>query len=411
MSVSVNPPKTPVTEGSSGVAIATLPNICKMPGPPAPFVPAPLPNIGKSGDSSKGYSKKVKIKGKKVAITGASFKSMGDMASKGTGGGILSSNTHGPCKFISPGSMDVKFEGKNVHLLTDMVTNNGGPSGSPPNSATMMGVLQLSGLFVLVEKSKCPICHKEHKELAESGKTKNEAQNLSKEYHPIIVEALKMLYDKCVHLGQLSNGILPESVMEDLQKERDRIKEKTMLGVLRCQCKNHLYANQSGATGPHLVKAADNLGMKHLNVGKHFKKNDIKDAITKRHGEKVSRNAFRRIEREMRAEQKPDRNNYNAIGNCAAPSLIILCYDDKGYPKEITERWYSHEWPKPPHPRNKMGKKYTYKETKRDEHGRKTTEVVSKDFKSGETVPPCGTCEILLPILMCPEPGKAKCTH
>ena len=83
MSVSVNPPKTPVTEGSSGVAAATMPNVCKMPGPPAPFVPAPLPNIGKSGMSPKDYSKSVTIEGKKVAIKGATFKSMGDVASKG----------------------------------------------------------------------------------------------------------------------------------------------------------------------------------------------------------------------------------------------------------------------------------------------------------------------------------------
>jgi hypothetical protein len=44
-----------------GVAAATVPNVCKMPGPPAPFVPVPLPNIGKSGDSPKDYSKKVTI--------------------------------------------------------------------------------------------------------------------------------------------------------------------------------------------------------------------------------------------------------------------------------------------------------------------------------------------------------------
>lgn len=144
MSVGVNPPKTPVTKGSNGIATATLPNMCKMPGPPAPFVPAPLPNIGKSGDKPKGYTKKVKVEGNPVAIKGASFCSMGDMPSKATGGGMVSANTHGPCKFISPGSMDVKFEGKNVHLLADLMTNNGGGSGSPANSATMMGAVQLS---------------------------------------------------------------------------------------------------------------------------------------------------------------------------------------------------------------------------------------------------------------------------
>lgn len=141
-SVAVNPPKTPVTKGSSGIAAATVPNVCKMPGPPAPFVPTPLPNIGKSGDSPKGYSTSVKIERNAVAIRGASFGSQGDMASKGTGGGLVSQNTHGPTKFVAPGSLDVKIEGKNVQLLGDPMTNNNGPSGSPPNSATLMGLAQ-----------------------------------------------------------------------------------------------------------------------------------------------------------------------------------------------------------------------------------------------------------------------------
>jgi len=140
--VAVNPPKTPVTKGSNGLATATLPNVCKMPGPPAPFVPTPLPNIGKSGSSPQGYSTTVTIEGNEVAIAGASFGSMGDVASKGTGGGIVSLNVEGPTKFLAPGSLDVKVEGKNVQLLSDQMLNNCGPSGSPANSATMAGVLQ-----------------------------------------------------------------------------------------------------------------------------------------------------------------------------------------------------------------------------------------------------------------------------
>lgn len=156
--VSVNTPKTPAHKGSSGVAAATIPNVCKMPGPPAPFVPTPLPNIGKSGDSPQGYTKNVKVEGQPVAITGASFGSQGDMASKGTGGGLISANTHGPTKFVGPGSMDVKFEGKNVQLLGDPMLNNCGPSGSPANSATMMGLVQ--GINVVPKEgdgdSNCP---------------------------------------------------------------------------------------------------------------------------------------------------------------------------------------------------------------------------------------------------------------
>ncbi|HYO59311.1 PAAR-like domain-containing protein [Archangium sp.] len=141
--VGVNPPKTAVTKGSSGVAAATLPNVCKMPGPPAPFVPTPLPNIGMSGSSPEGYSKTVTIEGEPVAIQGASFGSQGDIASKPTGGGLVSANTHGPTKFLGPGSMNVKIEGKNVQLLGDPMLNNCGPSGSPANAATMAGLVQV----------------------------------------------------------------------------------------------------------------------------------------------------------------------------------------------------------------------------------------------------------------------------
>lgn len=137
-SVAIHPPKTPVTEGSSGTAKATIPNVCKMPAPPAPFVPSPLPNIAKSGSSPKDYSTTVTIEGNAVAIRGATFESMGDMASKGTGGGLISANTHGPAKFITPGSMTVKIEGKAVHLLSEPMLNNCGPSGSPPNTGATM---------------------------------------------------------------------------------------------------------------------------------------------------------------------------------------------------------------------------------------------------------------------------------
>ncbi|QRK08423.1 DUF4150 domain-containing protein [Archangium violaceum] len=162
--VTVNFPKTPVTKGSSGVAAATLPNVCKMPGPPAPFVPTPLPNIGKSGDSPQGYSKTVTIDGNAVAITGASFGSQGDMASKGMGGGLISSNTHGPTKFLGPGSMNVKIEGKNVQLLGDPMLNNCGPSGSPANAATMTGIIQASGVMAVIygDDLPCGLCGNTH---------------------------------------------------------------------------------------------------------------------------------------------------------------------------------------------------------------------------------------------------------
>jgi hypothetical protein len=134
--IAVNPPKTPVTEGSGGKALATTPNVCKMPGPPAPFVPTPLPNLGTSGDRLHDGTTTVKFEGKKVAIKGSYFMSQpsGDVVSQGTGGGLISSKTQGKTEWLAPGSMDVKAEGKNIQLLGDAMSNNG---GSPANAATI----------------------------------------------------------------------------------------------------------------------------------------------------------------------------------------------------------------------------------------------------------------------------------
>src|ERR1700723_2925793 len=112
MGIAVNGPKSPVTEGSSGVAIATLPNVCKMPGPPAPFIPTPLPNIGRSACNLTDGTTTVFIEGKKIAIKGSYYMSQPspDVASQGTGGGLISSKTQGKTEFVAPGSMNVKAE-------------------------------------------------------------------------------------------------------------------------------------------------------------------------------------------------------------------------------------------------------------------------------------------------------------
>lgn len=172
-SVAIHAPKTPVTKGSHGIAAATLPNVCKMPPPPPPFAPTPLPNIGDSGKLPVGYSTSVKIEGNPVAILGASFGSSGDIASKATGGGIISNNAEGPTKFIAPGSLTVKIEGKNVHLLSDIMSNNNGPAGSPPNSATMMGLMQVvAGVIPPDLKAAAQLCEDQVEKDVKSGTLK-----------------------------------------------------------------------------------------------------------------------------------------------------------------------------------------------------------------------------------------------
>ena len=260
MTVSINPPKTPVTAGSGGVAVATTPNVCKMPGPPAPFVPTPLPNIAKSGESPKNFSKRVVIGGKKVAIKGATFKSIGDAASKGTGGGVVSAATHGVTKFVGPGSMNVKIEGKNVQLLSDPMLNNCGPGGTPSNAATVVGIMQESGLLTAVEAQTCVVCHEEHKALEETEATKTDLGVLRIQFEAQLkaLEAQRALEKAALRQEWLTKR--DKEPPADMMKSK--VSVRTMLGVVECICGKQ-YADQSGLTTVELCAAAAESGMRH----------------------------------------------------------------------------------------------------------------------------------------------------
>lgn len=383
--VSVNAPKTPVTEGSSGIAAATLPNVCKMPGPPAPFVPTPLPNIGKSGQDPKNYTKTVTIEGKKVAIQGSTFGSMGDVASKGTGGGVVSANVEGPTRFVGPGAMDVKFEGKSVQLLGDPMLNNCGPSGSPANAATMLGVVQATGPVIFVTgDDKCPLCKKSHGKqgsLKETKATKVNAERLAK---------------------KLSKEKYPNA---------------TMLGVIQCKRKTKHYAERSGETDADFCASAEGLGWHHANTPKEENQErgetedeDETDGVTthntvfkflnQRFKERADdvKNVWVDANKEY---QKFSRNKQLPAayppGRCAAPKTLLLVMQDKTFPGGITEQWFHPE-----------GKPTVGKIKFRD---RESGTVVAGPFEHGKTVPPCGTCCVLLPMMICPEVQETKCQH
>lgn len=368
MSVSVNGPKTPVTKGSNGIATATLPNVCKMPGPPAPFIPVPLPNIGKTGDKVKGYSKSVKVKKKIVAIKGASFCSIGDMASKGTGGGLLSSNTHGPCKFISPGSMDVKFEGKNVHLLSDLVTNNGGPSGSPPNSATMMGAVQMCGTVVYVPEGECPICNNEHEDFTESEETKVSADGLVRSY---------------------------ENAEGELNA--DNRGGPKMIGVVHCKCGGHQYANLSGGARVTFYQAA--AGMHTIGKANNKEKNKSEMVLNNMRRRFTQNKKFRQALRLAHMESVTGHAKFPP-GQCAAQGALVLALDHGCVPTALTEKWYSREGP--------TASRVVYNSNQFGNVKGSGTPV-ARQFRQGESVPPCETCNLLVPFLTCQ--AERECIH
>lgn len=395
-SVSVNPPKTPVTKGSNGIATATIPNVCKMPGPPAPFVPAPLPNIGKSGMSPKDYSQDVTIEGKAVAIKGSTFESMGDIASKGTGGGLISANTHGITKFVGPGSMDVKIEGKNVQLLSDPMLNNCAAGGSPPNAATVLGVIQMSGMVTAVEARVCPVCGKTHGELAEDAKTKADAGSLASNFDGKVKPVIAKYPEAWEH------GI------------------KTMLGVVHCRCGSaQKYADQSAMTTKELCEAASASGMKHpKNVTVSYEEkakldpeylatlDRVKEGIKNHLGDSaVFRAAWQegsdRAARSDAARKKKENKKKKIAtayppGTCAAQKALLALMDDGGLAKAMTEEYYSS-----------VGGQ-TQAAIEHIDLRKGTRDPQIEKFNHGDTVPPCKTCEVIVPLLLCDD-GKTKC--
>jgi len=103
------------------------PDVCKVPAPPAPFVPTPLPNIAQCTQSE--GSDKVKIDGKKTIVKGSKISmSSGDEA--GSLGGMISSKIKGECEF-KMGSSKVKAEGKEVCYVGGMTAQNGATANMP----------------------------------------------------------------------------------------------------------------------------------------------------------------------------------------------------------------------------------------------------------------------------------------
>ena len=124
---------TLVHKSSNGIAIATLPDVCKTPTPNGP-IPIPYPNIAKS--SLRKGTRTVKVDGGNMAaIKGSEFSiSTGDEA--GSLGGIKSGTFKKEATWISY-SFDVRMEGKNACRLTDKMFMNHG------NTVCMAGVNQM----------------------------------------------------------------------------------------------------------------------------------------------------------------------------------------------------------------------------------------------------------------------------
>jgi hypothetical protein len=113
-----------LTDASGSASSINFPCVGKTPGPPAPFVPVPYPNISKGKDTANG-SKKVTADGEPVALKNESeFSiSVGNEAAT-AGGGIVTAKQKGKSWYFMY-SMDVKIEGKEVPRAFDIMAGNG----------------------------------------------------------------------------------------------------------------------------------------------------------------------------------------------------------------------------------------------------------------------------------------------
>ena len=107
-----------------------MPDVCKVPAPPAPPIPTPFPNIAQMQQANVGKcTKKVKINNKAVLTMKSEIPmSSGDEA--GSAGGLVSSKIKGEAT-PKKGSAKVKFEGSPVIYQTCMFGQNGKNANVP----------------------------------------------------------------------------------------------------------------------------------------------------------------------------------------------------------------------------------------------------------------------------------------
>jgi hypothetical protein len=119
----------PASNKNSGQCLG-VPDVCKVPAPPAPPIPTPFPNMAMCAQAMPGtFSLKVKVGGGNALVQTTKISmSSGDEA--GALGGMISNMIKGPCEY-KMGSMKVMFEGKGAAHLTSMVAHNGSSPNMP----------------------------------------------------------------------------------------------------------------------------------------------------------------------------------------------------------------------------------------------------------------------------------------
>jgi hypothetical protein len=112
----------------SGTCFA-VPDVCKVPAPPAPPIPTPFPNTAQCMQANSGISTKVKVANKEAILDNGKIP-MSVGVEPGTLGGMVSNKFKGEVIYKKVSSK-VKIQGKGVAHIGSMTGHNGSNANMP----------------------------------------------------------------------------------------------------------------------------------------------------------------------------------------------------------------------------------------------------------------------------------------
>jgi hypothetical protein len=123
----------PATTTAGGMCMG-MPDVCKVPAPPAPPIPVPFPNIGQCPMAT-GTTTNVFVMNM-PALTEASKMPLSSGDEAGVAGGVVSGTNMGPVVFRAFSSK-VSFGGKKAVMLTGTTAHNGSNANMPAGTCVV----------------------------------------------------------------------------------------------------------------------------------------------------------------------------------------------------------------------------------------------------------------------------------
>lgn len=373
-----------IHKGDGQVNTCAVPDVCKTPSPGGP-VPIPYVNVARDGDLSRG-STSVQVGGNSIALKDSNLSTSSGDEPGTAGGGLVSSKTKGKMTWASA-STDVKIEGKGVVRFMEPTQHNG-------NTFNTSFIQQGETGFAYGDDrdptGPCDLCEKpkdEHRiletkttkantlELVKKLEEKRKQEAALQEEKRQLEAKLGILKDQGENTKALSSQIreLEQKIGEARPLRRAEDGGGYMIGVVLCECGGKVFAAMSGKETKGFEAAVGDLGWN----------------LAKAPGSPLfNGNGQISAEEEQRLrnlhKSLPGKHN-NPFGVCAAPKLIQAMQKAGHKPLLMTEQLYS-----PSNLQKKVKVRY-----------RKNGRMVKHQFRDGDTVPSCRTCQNALPCLLC----------